>query len=116
MLWIAGILILGHSIIPHHHHNPDQTECNSQQSNRKIALSFTDNSYCNHHETHAEVCHLNQTTIVKDYQTHQAILTINIFSISEITNCKNAQFGLYNSVKPPNILYDQGASRAPPVA
>ena len=90
ILWIAGILVLGHSAIPHHHHNVNQIECGEHHDGHKTPSSFTDNSFCSSHNTHDEICYIEQNTIVKHYQNIQVALIIDIINISEMESCINA--------------------------
>ncbi len=117
VLWIAGTLVLGHGIIPHHHHDEKQDRCaeDSKNHNHEISLNFADNC-CQNNKAHNNICSLDQRTLVKDYQVPFAALVNVNFKLSISENCSNSQYNNFRLNIITEVFRDESPSRAPPMA
>ncbi|HCC29349.1 MAG TPA: hypothetical protein DEQ03_04725 [Marinilabiliales bacterium] len=69
-LWLAGILMMGHGLIPHHHHDLEHNSCAKENNLRHVSVLFHSQIFetCCGHSNHEpdSVCHLVQKTLVKN--------------------------------------------------
>lgn len=131
LLWLAGALLVGHSIIPHHHHETEQEFCaennhehdhnhdhnhdhdnGNEHSNKLEAF----NDCCNEPIADHEACTINQRTIVKDNSAPLALFGSATLKLPNLRKpiCKlwhNYTIGITS-----DAFWDYAPSRAPPLA
>lgn len=116
LLWMAGALVIGHSIIPHHHHLSQEQQCATEHDTPSHASFSSENCVCDHHQEHTEVCTLDQRTIVKNHPHLFTAIHIETFH-SPIPKAGNSL--TFNSYKNPIALrsyYEERPAREPPMA
>jgi len=117
ILWIAGILILGHGIIPHHHHQPEQQQCaTDHNTNNHNSEYFVIDCSCDSHESASYVCSIDVKTVIEKQQHHN--LATHTGEIKLLTPERNVKPTLPKAINfiITDPLFERGPSRAPPIA
>lgn len=122
-LWMAGLLILGHNVIPHHHHESEQEACHEQHHesdhnhdhdhHNDFNLQLADDC-CQDEDTQHNACNLNQRTIVKDQNAPIALLVGESFQLPNSHKCNCALNHNYKIGIVSDAFRDESPSRAPP--
>lgn len=83
-LWIAGLLILAHQFIPHHHHNSENESCSIEwnMESHSHAIEFEESHHCEcEHSSSIADCELDLKTIEKQSSQFSLYLVANILHI-----------------------------------
>jgi len=116
-LWLAGALVLGHGLIPHHHHEADQQHCNKEQKSElhTLTLHAADNCSCNHQEPHLKACSIDIHTVVEQTQILSSAIYVDVFNLQTSHFLVKNRWYRYLQSIPPEFFFKQDPSRAPPV-
>jgi hypothetical protein len=118
MLGLAGLLLLAHGIIPHHHHDLNSKSCNYElyvNLNSFPQIVAETCSCSNHHEKGEQVCHLSVKTLVK------AANTLIVALVANLLHLITPEYKIVRSLKALQlhlepVFVDYKPSRAPPIA
>ncbi len=117
-LWIAGLGIVGHSIIPHHHHdneNEKQTCEHSCEHENKAAgaLYIASCDFESHEHDHDHSCSFQDNSFIK--QTF-SVLTATITNLLIVQELETPVFKYQNNNAKlkANPFYHSKATRGPP--
>lgn len=115
---LAGILLLAHGIIPHHHHDLEYRQCAAEQiALQGVQSYFLESCACNHGHEHSQdhACHITTKTVVKSANTLQFALPAKALQLNVLVQDLNFSYGYFSS----SIFRGEIShkpSRAPPVA
>lgn len=124
-LWLAGFTLLGHSIVPHHHHNDIEQICsheappkcshehNSEHHNHLADTKTADNCI-NHQHEHEEACTLHVNTYI-EHQQNTFYAVLNSIQKYSFQNEISFTYDTSNSGKTNSCLGHQHHGRAPPI-
>lgn len=131
MLWLAGLMILGHSTIPHHHHDIEKHHCstehhqphsdsktcsheNSVQKNELNSISSSE-CVCKHEHNNDNICHLFNRTLIQKADILTAAIIIQVFTLDK-NNEQKIAFPPQNDLIKEIHLVGKVRGRAPPIA
>lgn len=116
MLYLAGLLLLAHGIIPHHHHEISSKVCNFSSTHVEASLLQINSETCScshEHSSTGQVCHLSAKTIVKSETNVWFALGANTLEIKTPV-CHAAQFAVFFNFDLKSVFIGFKSSRAPP--
>lgn len=126
LLWIAGVLLLGHNIIPHHHHQSEQKVCAEEHHQHEHEHEHNnhhehdnDNSYnaicCDTESENHEACNFDQRTTVKDYNGQFTSLVSTTIKLPHVFEQQCSLWYIFKIGIVSSPFWDSSPSRAPPL-
>lgn len=112
MLWLAGLLIVGHGILPHHHH-AETHQCASDKHEHHVSAQFSLQCSCDTPESE-ETCHFQQNTLLDNGKLLSAAITPGIESVFPVLTGKHLIFDR-TQLHCDKEFHRKKPSRAPPV-
>lgn len=124
-LWVAGLGLLGHSIIPHHHHSSKEQHCNydntaeshdSTHEHQHFGEHDADHScdeYANHEHEEKNACELQVNTYTK-HTLIQLVATLTSSTSYSIQEQKQHAYNAFRIDFTQRLFLGNYFGRAPP--